>query len=161
MDYDRFSTAMSNELLGKSRTTPLPSDVPLSELQRRFCDFFTSKISNLRDDLDSSSCELSTFTVYDGHVLSHFDLVTEREVCELIVRSPTKSCVLDPIPTSLMKQCLNDLVPLITVIIKVSLFTGTVPQQFKQAVVIPLLKKPGLYTNDLKHVRPVSNLPFT
>ena len=119
-----------------------------------------SKLSNPRNDLDYRSCELSTFTVYDGHVLSHFDPVREREVCELIVRSPTKSCVLDPIPTSLMKQCLNDLVPLITAIIKVSLFTGTVPKQFKQAVVIPLLKKPGLYTNDLKHVRPVSNLPF-
>ena len=42
----------------------------------------------------------------------------------------------------------------------VSLFTGTVPKQFKQAVVVPSLKKPGLYTNDLEHFRPVSNLPF-
>ena len=54
----------------------------------------------------------------------------------------------------------TDLVPLVTAIIKVSLSTGTVPKQFKQAVVTPLLKKPGLDTNDLKHFRPVSNLPF-
>ena len=32
--------------------------------------------------------------------------------------------------------------------------------QFKQAVVTPLLKKPGLDPNDLKNFRPVSNLPF-
>ena len=65
-----------------------------------------------------------------------------------------------PIPTSLMKQCLNDVVPLATVIINISLSTGSVPKQLKQPVVIPLLKKPGLDTNDLKHFRPVANLPF-
>ena len=68
------------------------------------------------------------------------------EICELIVRSPTKSCMLGPIQTSL--------------VINVSLSTGTLPKQFKQAVVIPLLKKPGLDTNTLKHFRPMSNLPF-
>ena len=52
------------------------------------------------------------------------------------------------------------MVPLITASIKVSLSTDTVPKQFKQAVVVPLLKKPGLDSNDLKHFRPVSNLPF-
>ena len=88
-------------------------------------------------------------------MLSHFDPVTEK-VSELTARSPTKNCMSDPIPTFLMKQCLNDVVPLVTAIINVSLSTGTVPKQFKQAVVTPLLKKPGLDTNDLKHFRPVS-----
>ena len=49
---------------------------------------------------------------------------------------------------------------MVTAIINVSLSTDTVPKQFKQAVVVPLLKKPGLDSNDLKHFRPVSNLPF-
>ena len=68
--------------------------------------------------------------------------------------------MLDPISTSLVKQCLNDFVPLITAIINVSLSTGTAPKQFKQAVVVPLLKEPALVTNDLKHFRPVLNRPF-
>ena len=88
-------------------------------------------------------------------MLSHFDPFSERETCELIFRSPTKSCMLDPIPTSLTKQCLNDFVPFIT------LSTGTVTKQFKQRVVMPLLKKPaGLSTDDLEHFRPVPNLSF-
>ena len=144
--------SVPNELLGKSRTTPLLSDVPGSELPKRFCDFFSCKISNLRDDLDSCSCEPPIFVVYDGPMLSHFDPVTEKELCDPIVGSPTKSCMLDPISTSLMKQCLHDLVPLVTAIINVSLSTGTVPKQFKQAVIIPLLKKPELDTNDLTHI---------
>ena len=67
---------------------------------------------------------------------------------------------MDLIPTSLVKQCLNDLVLLITTVINVSLTTGTVLKQFKQVVVVPLLKKPGLDTIDLKHFRPLSNLPL-
>ena len=33
-------------------------------------------------------------------------------ICRLISQSPTKSCTLDPIPTTLTKQCLHDLAPL-------------------------------------------------
>ena len=68
--------------------------------------------------------------------------------------------MLDSIPTSLTKQCLNDLVSLITVLVNASLSAGIVPQQFKQALVTPLLKKPGLDSNDMKNFKPVSNLPF-
>ena len=68
--------------------------------------------------------------------------------------------MLDPIPTSLTKQSLKDLVSLITVIVNASLSAGIVPQQLKQALVTPLLKKPGLDSNDMKNFRPVSNLPF-
>ena len=76
---------MSNQLLGKSRSASLPSDVRRSELPQRFCDFFSSKISILRDDLDSRSCEPPILAVYDDPMLSHFDPVTAREICELIV----------------------------------------------------------------------------
>ena len=45
-----------------------------------------------------------------------------------------------------------------------SLLSGSVPWQFKEAVVIPLLKKRGLYANSQQKIflkyRPVSNLPF-
>ena len=68
--------------------------------------------------------------------------------------------MLDPIPTSLTKQYLNDLVSLFTVIVNASLSAGIVPQQFKQAHVTPLFKKPGLDSNNMKNFRPASNLPF-
>ena len=86
--------------------------------------------------------------------------MTDELIRELILKSPTKSCMLDPIPTSLTKQCLDDLVSLITFIVNAFLSTGIVPPQFKQAIITPLLKKPGLDTNDMKNFRPVSNLSF-
>ena len=45
-------------------------------------------------------------------------------------------------------------------LINASLSAGIVPLKFKQALVTPLLKKPGLDSNDMKNLRPVSNLPF-
>ena len=100
------------------------------------------------------------FAEYDGPMLCQFDSVTEKVIHELIVQSPAKSCMLDPIPTSLLKQCLDDLVPLVTANFSASFATSTIPRQFKQVVVIPLLKKSRLDTNNLKHFRPVSNLLF-
>ena len=58
-----------------------------------------------------------------------------------------------------MKSCLDVLAPSITEMVNLSLLSGCVPENWRTAVVIPLLKKPGL---DLvyKNFRPVSNLPF-
>ena len=47
-----------------------------------------------------------------------------------------------------------------TDIINLSLRSGVVPDSFKLAHVRPLLKKPGLDTEDMKNYRPVSNLSF-
>ena len=38
--------------------------------------------------------------------------------------------------------------------------TGTVPSGLKQALLTPILKKPGLDANDLRNFRPISSLPF-
>ena len=51
-------------------------------------------------------------------------------------------------------------ISIITNIINLSLTTGIVPDHFKQAVVTPLLKKPGLDSECFKNYRPISNLPF-
>ena len=152
--------SVSSGLLGKSKTTPLPSDIPRSALQDRFCMFFSQKIQNIRQDLDAHPSEPATFSPYDGPKLCLFQPVTEEEIRKLIVESPTKTCMLDPILTSLTKECLSDLQPLITRIVNSSLGSGVVPPQFKQAVVTPMLKKPELDPNDLKNFRPMSNLPF-
>ncbi len=55
---------------------------------------------------------------------------------------------------------MNSLVDTITNIVNRSLKDSNVPKSFKEAVVRPLLKKPGLDNEILKNYRPVSNLPF-
>ena len=127
--------SVSSGLLGKSKTTPLPSDMPRSALQDRFCMFFSQKIKNMRRDLDAHPSEPATFSPYDGPKLCLFKPVTEEKIRKLIVESPTKTYMLDPTPTSLTEECLSDLLLLITRIVNSSLCSGAVPSQFKQAVV--------------------------
>ena len=89
--------------------------------------FFSQKIQNIRQDLDVHPSEPATFSAYDGPKLCLFQPVTEEEIRKLIVESPTKTCMLDPIPASLTKECLSDLLPLIIRIVNNSLCSGAVP----------------------------------
>ena len=54
---------------------------------------------------------------------------------------PTKGCSLDPLPTDLVKEYADDLVPLKTSIINESLQSGIVPAQLKQAIIVPILNR--------------------
>ena len=71
----------------------------------------------------------------------------------------SKSCELDAIPTTLLKQILPDVIGVITKIVNISLTTGAFSQSWKTTVIHPLLKKAGF---DLipRNYRPVSNLCF-
>ncbi|PIK35351.1 hypothetical protein BSL78_27825 [Apostichopus japonicus] len=89
-----------------------------------------------------------------------FSEATEDEILKIIKNSPSKSCMLDPLPTWLAKGCSAELILLITNIVNTSMSTGTVPDSFKVAHVTPVLKKTSLDRNCLKNYRPISNLSF-
>ena len=72
----------------------------------------------------------------------------------------SKSCVLDPIPAILMKECYDSLLPLITDIVYLSFSTAIVPTAFKEAIADPILKKDSLDHEVYKTFRPISNLSF-
>ena len=78
---------------------------------------------------------------------------------KLIVESKTTSFELDPIPTDLLKSCIDIVLPVLTKMINISLQTGIFPEEWKMALVIPLLKKLGL-EHIFPNYRPVSNLPY-
>ena len=90
-----------------------------------------------------------------------FDPVSEDEVRKtILIESPPKSCSLDPITTTLLKECINELVPFITKLVNQSLTTGIVPKAFKISHVGPVLKKPSLDRNELKNYRQIAILLF-
>ena len=70
-----------------------------------------------------------------------FERASENEIKKLILSSSSKSCDLDHIPSSVLKNCLDILITPITDIINISMETSTFPQNFKEAHVRPLLKK--------------------
>ena len=105
---------------------------------------------------------LSSNTSFAGNPLLTFEPVTDEFVLKIINSASAKSCELDPIPTTLIYENRDILLPTITNIINTSLTTGIVPRDLNTAVVKPLLKKPSLDKNLLKNYRPIkfSNLPF-
>ena len=70
------------------------------------------------------------------------------------------SCDLDPLPTKLLKSCLDILLTPITNIVNLSLESGSFPDVLKVSHITPSLKKPSLSKDDMKNYRPVSNLNF-
>ena len=85
--------------------------------------------------------------------------MTEVEVSSIIYKMSSKSCELDAIPTTVLKQILPDVIGVITKIVNISLTTGAFSQSWKTAVICTLLKKVGLELIP-RNYRPVSNLCF-
>ena len=154
-----------NELKGNSKIPTLPASFSMSNLPDKFAEFFVNKIHKIRNNLDESNpmsqqSHNNGSICFTGNVFTDFKSVSKDYVKKVILSSPQKSCVLDPMPTTLLCQCLDPLLDIITEIINLSLKSGIVPTHFKKAVVCPLLKKQNLDSEELKNYRPVSNLPF-
>ena len=85
---------------------------------------------------------------------------SQLTVKECILNSAPKSCELDPIPSKLLIECLDCILPSLTDLFSSSLASGIFSQCFKSALVTPILKKRCLDHNDMNNYRPVSNLCF-
>ena len=73
------------------------------------------------------------------------------EVLTITKHYPTKFCLLDPVPTFCLKNCVEILLQSITKLVNLSLAEGEFHQKFKKAVVTPLIKKASLPSKDLKN----------
>ena len=156
---------LTRSLMGESSDVILPEHESSLDLAERFSDFFTDKISKIRQSIQGLNNNTSNYMGanephFTGTPLTAFTPATEDEVRKVINKAPSKSCELDVIPTWLLKQCLEPLLPIITAIINRSLKEGIVPHEFTKAIVRPLIKKPNLDKESLSNYRPVSNLNF-
>ena len=83
--------------------------------------YFVEKVTRLRDELDQCAVPDDGDTNSDSSTplfIETFATLTEDDVCILIGNSKSTSCCLDPIPTPLLKSCIEPLIPVITKIIK-------------------------------------------
>ena len=87
-------------------------------------------------------------------------LLSGKKPFTIVQEMPPKSCDLNPIPTSVLYDCLDEVIPIVIGIKNKSLSSGIVPHCFEYVLVKPMLKKASLDTNCLKLYRPASNLPF-
>ena len=136
----------------------LPEDATQATMAAKFQKSLTEKIDALRRNMTQSSTEDAATNVAAS--LLCFEAVSPADVKNIILASATKSCDLDPLPTSLLKQNIKALCLAIARIINAPLSTAIVPQSMKHAIVTPVLKKRDADVNVLSNFRPISNISF-
>ena len=92
--------------------------------------------------------------------LTEFDHVSDSEIRGIVKRAATKSCNLDPLPTWLLKECVDVFLSAISQIVNTSISSGVFPDKLKKAIIFPSLKKLTLDHEVMKNYRPVSNIAF-
>ena len=157
----------SNELLQIVNTLSnshppniLPTIYPSADLPRIFIKHFTNKVEKHRANIASEHVTSTLVTGTTAATFSSFEKVSQLTVKECIRNSDPKSSELDPIPSKLLIQCLDYILPSLTNQFISSLASVIFPQCFKSALVIPILKKRFSDHNDLNNYGPVSNLCF-
>ncbi len=136
-------------------------NIPSQFNSNDFMNFFTDKIDNIRNtitNVDSTASSNSASFIIPKELLC-FTTIGQEELNKLITASKPTTCLLDPVPTKLLKELPVAEEPLLN-IINSSLSLGHVPKPFKLAVIKPLIKKPQLDPSELANYRPISNLPF-
>ena len=107
---------MTDKLLVNQHIQLLPTDDDDTHLANTFSNYFDNKIDNIRQNF-SLPINLEQDTPPDIR-FDHFRPLSVEELRKVITSYNNKSCELDPIPTWLVKLCLDDLLPLLTAVIK-------------------------------------------
>ena len=156
----------TKKLLNKKSDTALPSYRDKTFLANDMGTYFIKKISDIRAELDNNCNFTSSVSddpddYYDqsSAIFSQFSILDIDAVRKLVTNAPTKTCPLDPLPTVLLKICLEDILPTLTNLLNLSMQTGEFPEVWKEALVTPILKREGLDTI-FKNYRPISDLHF-
>src|SRR5208282_6107276 len=124
----------------------------------KFLQYFDSKVRSVRSS--TVGHPVAEVKVTTTSSLLAFRACTIDDVRRIVMKSPTKSCALDSIPTFMLKELIDVLLPFLTAMSNASILEGSLPQSQRHAIVTPLLKKSSLDPGELKNYRPVSKLTF-
>lgn len=120
--------------------------------------FFKEKVDAVR--AATANADPPVYPSSSAKPLTEFKEYTTEEVRRVLLRSPPKTCMMDPLPTDVLLEMIDTVLPFITTMCNASLMEGILPASQKAAIITPILKKAGLDADDVKSYRPISNLTF-
>ena len=104
------------QLTGNEKENPLPERENNEDLANQFADYFMNKIQTIHDSL--RDCEkFHPEQNNDTNLLEQFEPMSEEEVRKIINGMQAKSCEQDAIPTKILKEILDEVLPTLTRII--------------------------------------------
>ena len=128
-----------NTLSNRHPPKMLPTIYPSADLPSIFIKLFTNKVEKLRANIASEHITSTLVTGATAAAFSSFEKVSQLTVKECIVNFAPKSYKLDPIPSKVLIECLDSIIPSLTVLFNYSLASGIFQQCFKSALVTPIL----------------------
>ena len=121
-----YNCYISQKLTVIGHTEEVPLHNNCTDLANHFAEHFITKIKTIRDGLeaqqDGIEVDEGSSPGFDGTSLTSFAPADEEEVRPIIMQPPCKSCLLDHIPTRILKECIDELLPTITRIVNLLLF---------------------------------------
>ena len=125
--------SLVNGLMGRTSENSMPKSESDDQLAENFVDFFMEKIKKIHDSLQD-------YDVYkpcdsESNKFSGFVPLSEQEVAAIIGKMASKSCEIDPIPTTLLKKVLPSVIGPITAIVNFSITQGIFAQHWKMAII--------------------------
>ena len=130
-----------DELLYKPKDNVPPSSIPTDQLLGTFVNFLGNNIFLIHSAFETFNTVTYPSIRLPDHRMTYFNKVSVDDIKKLSKESNTKSCLLDPFPTFLLKECIDYLTLIITTIINSSISHCQVPSTFKSVVGAPLWKK--------------------
>ena len=128
-----------------------------SQLSEDFATYFLDKIEKIRQRF--KGIEQYQPSELEIPQLVKFALVTTSRLGQIIRQMPSKTCQLDDVPTAKLQEILEGCLPSITHIVNSSLGQEKFCEDWKEAIVKPLIKKKEIGTQNSNY-RPVSTLCF-
>ena len=101
-----------NNNTGIKKENPMPEKKTEQDLADMFANFFIDKISTIRQDLNSTPKYKPTANQVPK--LDSFRALGQQEVKNIIKSLSKKTCELDCMPTKLLKEVLDTVLPIIT-----------------------------------------------
>ena len=152
-----------NREMDRKQSCPLPDADDMPALAREFNEFFIGKIDKIRKNFDQNLISQDVINpssnLKDECIMDSFEPTTIEELREIIKDSGIKSSPSDMLPTELLKENVDVLLPALCDLVNLSLSTGSM-EGLKVADVIPTIKGFGNDPNEKKNYRPISNLTF-
>ena len=131
-----------NEVLDKKEDRILPAHNDPIKLANKF-NMYIDKIDKLRESIPPyDDNQVQVQNPFIGMKLDNFSPTTEEEVRQIIKEHGVKTSSEDPLPASLIKSTLDELIPIYVHLVNKSLAEGTM-NGIKHSEIAPLLKKQG------------------
>ena len=112
---------LSSQMMGKFGDTMLSSNISPESLPDKFNEFFVHKFDEIGRSFDPDRPIPTNPVEFSGTAFAEFQLVTEDFLQTVVQEMPQKSCDLGPIPTSVLYDCLDEIIPIVTSIMNKSL----------------------------------------